>query len=957
MRRLTEIAKLALSIIGFLISASSFAQEKDSTWIGSVSGSVKDTVHNYFLQSATVSIYKMKDGSLVAYTLTNSLGEFLVGKLPTGVPLQMKISYIGYSTYSRLFTAPYFKPESRVAMGEVHLGVGDQSVDSIVVTPPPVRMHGDTLEFSAAAFALDRNAVAEDLLKKLPGVIVWGDGSITVNGRQISKLLVDGKPFFGGDNRVATQDIPKNAIDKVQVYQESINPENPLDSITSINLKLRKGAHTGYFGTFSGGGATDGRYEAIASSSIFTPRDQFSIAGQSNNVNRLLNSMDALLSSSTYKGVGARVEYQPDFSIQGSNRQTSGGLMYTHDFIPEFNQYKQDRFSTNSFLDRTVNNTVYSTQTTTSSGGDSALRQDNAIDSKKNMTDVDLALQYNKRKGNDSLMIRAAFNGLRSNTQTQQQNEVYNPEEEMLSNDHQDDSLVNSMDSLSFQTSYFHRGFSNSETHRLSNWSVMYSMAMQSDKVDRALKAGFTSINDTASDLFFDRKYNNQEKGLSQHLSMQLGDFSSWLFGRSRALSQYVLVLKNDLRFNIQNQNDFVEDRDTLRNIYQRNLYLSKTGNYTILEETPDLRVERIFLNILANRYQKEFDVYGDAAIQSHTEDNSSNHSFQNYAVSYDSFLPDAGVEYSDFEYGEYLNRFDLDFKTSARYPTPELRVPLVDSSAIYNFQEGNILLKPAEKYEIAFRFRHDVYGIKNTFYYGAGLKGGIIRNYFADSVVSDLAGRYAHYAVNLEGNKYIGGNAFVNKAFILGANQLQVNMVSIIEAQTNPGYIGYQVTGTGGFTHSRIFTNSDTVSVYYTYRDLIAVNLSGNISFYRSKQEGFSDFVFNSTQMLTRFGVGLNVTKRFLLTTNISYNRSVYSQSPPIDYSIWNASASYRFLKGNNLELKVSALDLLNQNKGIISNGGNATFTYGTVNMLHQYFMATISYFPRKFGKKASAK
>ncbi|QEC73518.1 Plug domain-containing protein [Arachidicoccus ginsenosidivorans] len=101
-------------------------------------------------------------------------------------------------------------------------------------------MNGDTLEFNADAFHLDPNAVAEDLLRKLPGVVVWGDGTITVHGREVSRVLVNGKPFFGGDTKVATQNLPKKAVEKVQVYQQSKNKDNPLDSITEVNIQLKK---------------------------------------------------------------------------------------------------------------------------------------------------------------------------------------------------------------------------------------------------------------------------------------------------------------------------------------------------------------------------------------------------------------------------------------------------------------------------------------------------------------------------------------------------------------------------------------------------------------------------------------------------------------------------------------------------------------------------------------------
>jgi hypothetical protein len=101
--------------------------------------------------------------------------------------------------------------------------------------------------------------------------------------------------------------------------------------------------------------------------------------------------------------------------------------------------------------------------------------------------------------------------------------------------------------------------------------------------------------------------------------------------------------------------------------------------------------------------------------------------------------------------------------------------------------------------------------------------------------------------------------------------------------------------------------------------------------------------------------GAGVNLTKRLMFSSNIAYNSFITSGSgaAAYRYTIWNASMAYRFLPGNNLELKVSGLDLLNQNKGVVSYGSNLAYTHGTVNILRQYFMVTIAYYPRKFGKK----
>ena len=94
-------------------------------------------------------------------------------------------------------------------------------------------------------------------------------------------------------------------------------------------------------------------------------------------------------------------------------------------------------------------------------------------------------------------------------------------------------------------------------------------------------------------------------------------------------------------------------------------------------------------------------------------------------------------------------------------------------------------------------------------------------------------------------------------------------------------------------------------------------------------------------------------MTKKFTLSSNISFNSSKSNSAASINFAIWNASAVYRFLKGNNAEFKFSAMDLLHQNTNIINYGGANSFTLGTQNVLQQYFMATFSYYPRQFGKK----
>ncbi|MBS1666699.1 MAG: hypothetical protein JST58_04910 [Bacteroidetes bacterium] len=945
-------------LVAIILSVPLFvnAQKKDSTFIGSISGSVKDTAQNYFLQSATVSVYTEKDNKLFFFTLTNSLGEFHIGSLPLNLKLYLRVTYIGYDTYSKSIFLGFEKKS--VDLGEIDLRRTSNTLENVTVTPPPVRMHGDTLEFSAAAFEMDKNAVAEDLLKKLPGVIVWGDGAITVNGKQISKLLVDGKPFLGGDAVVATQNLPKDAIDKVQVYQENINSLDPYDSTTAINLKLRKKYHSGYLGAISAGASSpEGKYDVEANNSIFTPKNQIAIVAQSNNVNKTANDINTLLRNNTFKGVNARIEYQPDFSLPGINQQSSGGVLFTHDFIPEFNQYKENRLSANSFFNHNFNNTINQTQTITAIGIDSTLAQNSFNTTRTDGNEVHFDSHYKKLKNQDSLMVEGFYDYKMNDIQKLLTNEVHSSALGLLSNANQTDTNRTTSNKIGFYGAYNHQGFYNSATRKLTNWSFNYSISYQTENFSRALRTEFLNIYDTTMNQYYDRKYNNHKDIVAQDLRMNVGNFATWLFGKSRVLSRLQIELSNELQWDNERQHNVIQDGDTLNKLYSVNEGLSKIGDFKALTETPDLRIGRSFINVLANRYQKEFSIWVDSKFQFNYQGNFSTRSFQNYIANYFRFVPNINLAYSDFQYGEYLNSFDLNLEKSAYYPTPDQRFPLVDSSAIYAIHEGNAFLTPQNKYEVAFNFHHRNLHSKNTLLYGFNITDGFIKNYFGDSTNVDFAGRYFNYTINLNGNRYLKMHIFLNKAFIHGQHQFQVNISSAVEKNRNPGYIGYQSTNQFGFNVSNIFINADSLSLFYTYKDFLALHFFQNIYYYRSRQNGFSNIELGSLQSLTRFGAALNITKRFSITSNVSFNWYSYSNGPANKFTIWNAFLSYRFLRASNLELKLSAMDILNQNKGIINSGSNYSFTHGTVNLLHQYFMATLSYFPRKFGNNKAAK
>ncbi|PZP46285.1 MAG: hypothetical protein DI598_12250, partial [Pseudopedobacter saltans] len=310
-----------------------YAQKKDSTLVGTLEGSIRDSVYNFDLQSATLAIYRVSDSSLIIFSLADNYGAFNMQKLPLDTLLRLTASYVGYKNkdiFIRISkdTKKYVVPTINMERSN------NDSMDEVVVkSTAPIQMNGDTLEFNADAFHLDKNAVVEDLLKKIPNVTVWGDGSITVNGKEIKSLKVDGKPFMGGNNKLALQNIAKGAVDKIQVYQVAKNESNQMDSTAEINIKLKANMKTSSFGKIGFGIGTDSRYTADGNFIITSGKTQIGFSASTNNVNETSEDTEAQLRNGTFKGVNASPEYQPDFSRAGTNKFAAGGIMLQHDFV------------------------------------------------------------------------------------------------------------------------------------------------------------------------------------------------------------------------------------------------------------------------------------------------------------------------------------------------------------------------------------------------------------------------------------------------------------------------------------------------------------------------------------------------------------------------------------------------------------------------------------------------
>ena len=147
----------------------------------------------------------------------------------------------------------------------------------------------DTLEFNAGSFHTAPTASVEDLLKKLPGVEVGSDGSITSGGKTVTKILIDGKEFFADDPKMASKNLPSNMVEKVQVVDRKsetarLTGVDDGEDETVINLTVKKDMNNGWFGNVSAGYGTDHRYQGSFNVNWFKNGNQVSIVGGGNNI-------------------------------------------------------------------------------------------------------------------------------------------------------------------------------------------------------------------------------------------------------------------------------------------------------------------------------------------------------------------------------------------------------------------------------------------------------------------------------------------------------------------------------------------------------------------------------------------------------------------------------------------------------------------------------------------------
>jgi hypothetical protein len=909
---------------------------------GKLTGTVSDAESKTPLELATVSILG-QDSSLVTYQLSDIKGRFNFDKLPLKKKLLVSVTYTGYLGFNTSIHLEAGKVDTLAVLMALNM----KDTQAIVITTTiPIRMNGDTLELNPAAFKMKENAVVEELLNQVSGITIWSDGTITVNGQKVQSLLVDGKPFMGSnDSRVATQNLPKSAIDKIQLYQEydrtNIGRETqPQDSVLTMNIKLKESSKKGYFGKAGAGYGTEERFESDLSFQVYNKRSSIGIGGGFNNINKSIGSLQELFQNNTFRNFNPNLYSVGRFGASGINKNYSFGGILSHSFIEATNSRQVHRISvnyntsgTNSYI------TDLNLQSRTTLANPQAIR-DEGIQNTRN-TRHDLGINYVKTNSyNDNLNINGSLNSYHERGQSSRYTEVRD-----TSNQLQSTNGSNAQQRRQSETASVNASFAKSDRDDPLKGVTFSVNARNSNSVsERDVQTVFESFTNSSKNTTFNRRYEskNQSQNIGSRLDyagikrLLLGRYN--LFGINMSFTQ-------EFNYNRQSDHSTVNDFDSVTRKFSRNTNLSNRNERELMEYTPAFGLtknfhkwdEAFFRNLNFNfRVLNEFE----------KEKNISSIAKRNLTRSFSFLRYEGSASFNHQQREKYQLGMSLNYGRNYTYPSVDMLYTIVDDINVYETRFGNPFLRNRINNNYNINANFNTQNPKSVYSLNAHIGGGYTRsvNPVADSVINDPSGKRFSYFVNADESNNMNLNYNFNISRKFNKNNLQL----MYNGQMGTGEMPNYIDALYNISETRSMTNQ--VNLQFSLGSILVVNAGQTLQHYKTRQTAAKLTPFTNRNTISKAGIVVNYPEGFTFSSTVDHIDNSNLNKPTI---LWNSFATYRFMK-QQAEVKLSAMDLLNQYQNIT----NSVNSYGTstriTNGLQQYFLLTLSYYPRKFGKKA---
>ncbi|GGB10298.1 outer membrane beta-barrel protein [Puia dinghuensis] len=936
--------KFALFLLtgAFFLATPSFSQ---SNIRGTVKGVLMDTTDGKQpLVNATISVTPLAGDSTDAeYTVSGKGGAFQMKGLRAG-QYRLLITYEGYQHIAKRFSIS--DTSSVVDFSTLYMRHADKMLAEVIIQRPPMGIKKDTVEYNAGSFAVKPNAVAEDLLKKLPGVTVDNSGNITAHGETVQRVLVDGKRFFSDDPKLATRNLPPDIIDKIQVFddlsdQSKFTGFDDGNRVKTINIVTKKNSRHGYFGRVAGGGGTNQDYDENINMHRFDGNQQVSVLGQGNDINKQNFSPQDIFGGG---GGGGRRGGGGGFGAATSPQSTgvttvwAGGANYRNTFGTNPN-HSTDLYG--SYFYNFQHTSVQQTDSSispvhTNYPSDSAFVSNGNSNNISRIQSHRVYLNLESRfDSNNSLIFRPNVTFQKSTPSGSSFNE-------------ETDNHLTPINSSNGHTSSTNSGFQINGT----NLQLRHRFA----KPYRTISLDVNATANINNGYGYNYSINNiYRRNITDTLNQfYLDSLHSWTVTPSLSYTE-PLSKSQILQFNYTH-------------VYTRSTTINDTYDFV-----DSVKAYNRFDNLFSNSYRftQNSDQVGLYWRIQHAKYNFSAGSGVQW-TKFDSYNTTKGIPVDhgytnytptvNFNY-QFSNTSHLRMNYAGRTGTPSASQlqPLTTTSDSISFQIGNPALKPQFTHSLRILYANFNPGTQRVIF--ATVNASTIVNDIQSAVYRNALGGQNTKYVNLDGTYNVSG--FFNYGFPLKHPKSNLNFMTNITYAQSQSLLAQDSLSAAAGRYAHEYTRNtglnETIRWTTNIKKNFDMNFSSTTGYTINKNPGAQQ----STSDTAKAGnvsssTNLNTFTETLSTEFTAYTNSGWLIAATFDYTYaYTASNTYtahiplltpsiakQLFKKKNGEIRLTVFDVLNKNTSVSKSVGTfGAVTYNRTNVLSRYAMLTFTW------------
>ncbi|WP_081148144.1 TonB-dependent receptor domain-containing protein [Niastella vici] len=923
-----------LIVLLLCITSTAAAQNK-------ISGKVVDAMNRLPLPDATVTIINPIDSAAVGFAVVDKTGLFEIKNLGKGNFI-LGITYTGYGAYRKELNIT--QSQFVMDLDTVFLSLDTSMMNTVVVQAPPITIKKDTIEFRASSFKTKPNATVEELLKKLPGVEVDKDGNITAQGEEITKVYVDGKAFFLNDPKLATKNLPSDMVEAVQVFDD-MSEQAKFTKIDdgsrkkTINIKLKKDRKKGMFGRSNASIGTSDRYEGSASFNTFSNQRQISILGGANNINRmgftsndLISSMGGMGGVGGGRGGGGRGGRSGGSAPAGNNGNTkswSTGINYHDEWGRKID------FTGSYFVSQTTTSNYSTSYRQNFFANDSAAYTNSTSNSSNTNTNhrFGFRLEYLIDSMN-SLLVTPTFNYQQGKSSSDDQlvTQATNPKVNYKAIEGESH-RTNTRDGSTFNNDFLYR-------HRFRKPGRTFTLGWTTGTNSsdgnglNTSPYSFYSADSTNPSRIDNRQQRNDQRTrsfnntISSSVTEMIDSFMVWEMNYA-----YTINRSNSDRHTFD-FNPVTQDYDSinkpLTNYFENLFTANRLGT--------NFRVKKL-------KYDYQFGGAVNFASLQNLTNRTSTGKDSTMRQTYTNIFPNASFNFNP----KPRKNLRFNYRGSTRAPSISQLQDVYDVSNPLNIRTGNPDLKQEFTHNI--NVSYNSFNLSNFLFFNVNAGANFVSNKIVNSISKLSEGVQLTRPENLNGAEnftFSGTIGIPLKKVTTGRRSpVNLNLTSSLRYNRDVSKLYDAIN----FNYTR--SAGQRISFNYFIQDKLDLQANASFNYNDAKYSVQESLNYKYFDHHYSVDVTYTLVKRIMINNDFDYYINTgraqgFNQPIPL----WNAYISCLLFKKQNGELRISGVDLLNQNKSINRSVGDNYIEDTYTRVLQRFFLVSFMYNFKNFGK-----